>query len=518
MKIRRPFPGGSAAVRCALALACLQPALPSAAERAAAAETTPALAVARRLSSPSAGTISYAARVRDALIQLAHDHPEVQSAQAAADTSGFEVEAAQSARYPRLKVGTASGTYDSGAKGSSSRAYQLVTADLRMSLIDGGAMSARVKAAEAGSEAGAEAVKSTSQKVVLDALTAYLQVQRFDLKKQIAHKSTEVLDGLARAEQRRIALGVAGENDLRMAASRRAGIAAREMDFEAQRGEALAKFETYFRFAPNTGFLPALAVPAPWQPRSQADALQQAEERSSELAEARGRVERARALVEQQEASLFPTVDAVLVKSKDPRGVSPSEPTRAALELNWNFGSGFDRQLRVKTAMAEVANQESKLESARLNLVELTAASWGRTMAGREREQQLREAVSESGLAFQGRRRLLAFGRETLPNVLDAQVEYYALLLDYVDAMFDLRITEFRLLRTAGRLWVAPDSDNLWIDSIFSGANRPVLAEDSLLSAACIADAARCGGDAGAEPQQQGIGIALRRAARLGGL
>ncbi len=90
-----------------------------------------------------------------------------------------------------------------------------------MSLIDGGAMSAAQRAAEAGNQADDEAVITTSQKVVLDALTAYLQVQRFDLKKQIAHKATEVVAEISKAEARRVALGVSGDNDLNMAASRR---------------------------------------------------------------------------------------------------------------------------------------------------------------------------------------------------------------------------------------------------------------------------------------------------------
>ena len=363
-------------------------------------------------------------------------------------------------------------------------------------------------------------MKSTSQKVVLDALTAYLQVQRFDLKRQIAHRSTEVLDELTRAEQRRVALGASGQNDLQTASSRRAGIAARESDFDAQRGEAIAKFQTYFRFAPSTDRLPVLASPLQWSIASQDAALRVAEERSTELAEARSRVESAKAVVEQQEASIFPTVDAVLVKTKDPRGVSPQEPTRAALELNWSFGNGFDQSLRVKTALAEVANQESKMEGARLNLDELTSASWSRTVAGRERERQLRSAVGDAGQAFRGRRRLLEFGRETLPAVLDAQVEYYTLLLDYVDAVFDLRVNEFRLARTTGRLFVAPDSDNTWINSMFfSGASSPVLTQEGLLSLPCSTGGTGCRDDAAARGPgaDESAGTRLRLAPRLPG-
>ncbi|RYZ10593.1 MAG: TolC family protein [Comamonadaceae bacterium] len=467
-----------------------------------------------QLSGPSLGSASLAERIKAQLVQVAQAHPEVQSAQAAADSSGFDVEAARRARYPRFKLGTATGTYDNGGPNGSAQSYQLITADLRMSLIDGGAIGARIRAAENQSEAQGEALKSTSQKVVLDAITAYLQVQRFDLKKRIAHRSTEVLDELSRAEQRRVELGVAGQNDLRMAAARRAGTAARESDFEAQRSEALARFESFFRFAPEPTALPALGVPLRWRPTTQAEALALAESRSTELSEARSRVERARALVEQQEASRYPTLDAVLVKSKDPRGVSPSEPTRAALELNWNFGNGFDQQARIKTALAEVSNQEARLEGVRLNLAELTAGAWGRASTGRERERQLLEAVNESGQAFRGRRRLMEFGRETLLNVLDAQVDYYTLLLDYVDAAFDLRIGEFRLARATGRLQVAPDQDNAWLDQIFGGAPLPVLGEEGLLSSTCRAG---CGEGARTAASENVDGIALRRAGRLAG-
>ena len=481
---RRMGPGVLCAALCASFV------LPSTA--LAQEERAPSLSLARRLSTPSIGAASYAQRVKQALIALSTEYPEVQSAQAAANTSSFAVDQARKARYPRFKVGTSSGNYNSGADNAKTQGYTVLTAEARVSLVDGGAMNAAVRAAEAGNQADDEAVATTSQKVVLDALTAYLQVQRFDLKKQIAHKATDVMAELSRAEARRVALGVSGDNDLNMAASRRALVAARESDFEAQRDEALAKFRNYFKFTPNTESLPVLAAAPQWRISSQEEALRRAEARSTEIAEAQGRIDRARALVDQQDASLYPTLDAVVVKSKDPRGVSPQDPTRAAFELSWNFGNGFDRQLRLKSALAEVANQEAKLEGVKNNLFELTSASWARTVSGREREKQLMEAVSTSGQAFRGRRRLMEFGRETLPNVLNAQLDYYTLLFDYVDGVFDLRIAELRLARTTGELRIEPEAGTSWLDRVFGPPNRSMLTEDGLLSALCISSNAAC--------------------------
>ena len=75
-------------------------------------ERAPPLSLARRLSTPSVGAASYAQRVKQALIALSTEYPEVQSAQAAANTSGFAVDQARKARYPRFKVGTSSGNYN----------------------------------------------------------------------------------------------------------------------------------------------------------------------------------------------------------------------------------------------------------------------------------------------------------------------------------------------------------------------------------------------------------------------
>jgi outer membrane protein TolC len=195
MKPRIPFDRrrtGSGVVCAAL---CMSFALPPTAfaqeahgaqAEAALQEGGPRLVLARRLSPPSLGASTYTQQVKQALVVLSQDYPEVLTAQAAANTSSFSVDAAKQARYPRFRLGTSSGNYNSGAENAKTQGYTVLTAEARVSLLDGGAMNAAQRAAEAGNQADDEAVVTTSQKVVLDALTAYLQVQRFDLKKQIA--------------------------------------------------------------------------------------------------------------------------------------------------------------------------------------------------------------------------------------------------------------------------------------------------------------------------------------------
>lgn len=441
----------------------------------------PGLSQASKLSGRSVGVLEYAGKVRFALLQMAQEHPEVLTAKSEATISGFEADTAKQARYPRFSVGAATGQSATNTSASAeSGSFNAITASVRMSLLDGGLISARIRAADANVGAKSEAVKAASQKVVLDGITTYLQVQRFDLKKRIADKSTQILDELTRVEQRRVDLGAVGQGDAKLASSRRAGSAAKRQEFDALLTDAVAKFETYFKFRPNPSLLPSLVLPKEWTVRSLEDAVVLAEASSSELGEARRRIERANAIVDREKASRFPTLDAVVSKTRDNRALA-ADPTRAALELNLNLGSGFDISTRIKSAIAEVESQEARLDAARTNLVEVTSASYGRTVSGAEREKQLLEAVNESNASYQSRRRLLGFGRETLQNVLDAQLEHFSLLLDLVDAVFDVRVAEFRLARTSGRLLLEPNTNNAWLNSAVASTDYSDIITESLL-------------------------------------
>ncbi|GLS14497.1 TolC family protein [Hydrogenophaga electricum] len=432
------------------------------------------MVLARQMGTRSLIVSGQAVQVRQGLIRALGQHPEVLSARAAEETMGYQVDAARYARFPRLQL--ASGTGSTSAAVGGEKDYNVLSVSARMTLIDGGVIGSRIDAAEANSEASSAAVRSTQQKVALDALTAYMQVLRHDQKRAAAQRAIDALDELVRLEKRRVDLGATGENELRLALSRRATFAAKRQEFASQLAEARARFESYFGFVPDPSGLPDLALPAHWQalPTLEATWLV-AQAQSSELAEARSRIDNAQALVRQQEAARFPSLDVVLAKTRDPRGVVYSDATRSGVELNWNFGNGFDLQLRIKSALAEVANQEARHEAARLNLQQLTSTAWNQAQAGRGKVEELGNAVREAGQVLQGRRRMLEVGREVLTQVLDAQVEYELQALDYLDAVADQRINELRVARVMGRLR-PEDADVPWVGQIFAGHGQRTLA------------------------------------------
>ena len=250
----------------------------------------------------------------------------------------------------------------------------------------------------------------TRQNVLLEALTALLELHRFEDKARVAAESARIIGQLARIEERRAELGAVGRNDLRQAASRQAGALAQQHALESQRMDAQARFTRYFGFTPQPGWLPQLNVPVQWMPANEDSALQASETVSPELQEMEQQIEKARAEVDRSKSQRFPTLAAVVAHTRDPSGVLYAEGTRYGVELSWNFGNGFELRDRILKAINELQAQEAQQETVRRQVRETASAAWGRTQSGRQRESQLADAVREARAAFEGRRRLLEVG------------------------------------------------------------------------------------------------------------
>jgi len=435
------------------------------AQGAATPSTAPPLQLAQQLTPGSLAVNQSQKQLLQAVYEMLDAHPDVLKARAALESAGHDLNSAKNARWPSFKVGTSSGNASIG-QGQRRETYTAVNAEVRMNLLDGGAIGAGIRSAQ-GMEAAQDSVLySARQNVLLEALTALLELHRFERKAQVAGESAETIGQLAHVEQRRAELGAVGRNDLRRAASRRASALAQQQELQSQRMDAIARFTRYFNYAPTGKTLPEVEVPDYWMPASEQAALQASETHSSELRESRHLIEKATAEVERSKAQRFPTLAGVVAHTKDPKGVIYNEGTRYGLELNWNFGNGFELRDRILKAINELQAQEAQHEAVRRQVQEAASAAWGRWQAGREREAQLTDAVREARTAFEGYRRLLEVGRGSLAQVLDAQLDMQRLMLDEADALYDQRINGLRLVRTTGQL-LPRELPEHWLDRLF---------------------------------------------------
>lgn len=421
------------------------------------------LQLSQQLSSLSLASHSALAQLLAALPSLVDEHPDVRKARAAWESAGHDVNTARSARYPRFKVGTTSGSADrAGGKEN----YNALNAEARMTLLDGGNISAGIDSAQSQYAAQAEVLRGTQQNVVLEGLTAMLELQRYRSKSQIAAESAGIITQLANIEERRAQLGAVGRNDLRQAASRQAGALAQQHALEAQFSDAQARFVRYFNFTPPASGLPELQVPAQWFAASESLATEAALQSSVELQEIQQQIERSKAEVERQKSKRLPALDVVVARVYDPKGVLYNDGTRYGVELNWDVGNGFELRDNIRKALNELQSQEAQQEAVLRQVRETVAGTWARVQSGRARAQQLQSAVTEARGAFEGRRRLLEVGRGSLAQVLDAQLDMQTLMLEAADAHYDLRINELQLARVGGRL--LPEQEGVtWLHALF---------------------------------------------------
>lgn len=449
-------------LRSLTAAAMLQVAFPLSADTVSL--YSPPLKLAMNLSPTTQANDSMQTRLVDALETMLGEHPDVLRARAALDSAGHDISSARGARWPSFKVGTSGGNAElrNGREN-----YNTINAEVRMSLIDGGAIGAGIRSAESQEAAQTSVLFGTRQNVLLEALTAMQELSRLESKSAIAAESARLIGQLARIEERRAELGAVGRNDLRQAASRQAGALAQQYALDSQRMDALARFTRYFRFTPTQGSLPLLKVPVQWLATSESAAIQASEANSPELQEMAQQIAKAEAEIERSKAQRFPTLAAVVTHTRDPKGVLYTEGTRYGLELNWNFGNGFELRDRILKAINELQSQQAQQESVRQQIQETASAAWGRAQAGLLREKQLGDAVREARSAFEGRKRLLEVGRGSLAQVLDAQLDMQRLMLDEADAIHDQRINELRLSRITGQL-LPEQRPERWLAQLFA--------------------------------------------------
>ena len=444
-------------------------ATPSPVAEAAAIDTPKSeLLLAAQLSPHSLAGNASQKQLLTALYTMLNEHPDVLKARAAVESAGLDLNTAKGARWPTFKVGTSSGNA-SLAQSAKRESYTAVNAEVRLALLDGGAISAGIRSAESTESAQGSALYTARQNVLLDALTALQELHRFDTKARIAAESADIIGQLARVEERRAELGAVGRNDLRQAASRRASALAQQQALQSQRTDAMARFVRYFNYTPGFATLPDAQVPSPWMPVSEAATLQAAELQSSELQEIAHVIAKAEAEVDRAKAQRYPTVSAVVAHTRDPKSVLYNDGTRYGIELNWNIGNGFELRDRILKALSDLQAQQAQQEAVRRQVHEAASSAWGRWQAGREREAQLSDAVREARGAFEGYRRLLQVGRGSLSTVLDAQLDMQRLMLDEADARYDQRINALRLVRTTGQL-LPVQLPGQWLDQLFAPA------------------------------------------------
>jgi outer membrane protein len=309
-----------------------------------------------------------------------------------------------------------------------------------------------VSLAEATVRAGWEALRDTEASVLLEAVTAFMDVYR-DMKiVELRENNVTVLTRDLSATQARFQAGEVTRTDVEQAKARRAGAVAALDLARANLKTSRANFEKAIGHPPS-GLVEAKA--SHLVPRSLAESIEIALKESPAVVAALYREQMARFNIALIRGELLPTVqlEANYAKRFDPSPqIKETEDTTVTGRLIVPFYSGGEVEARVRQAKQTQIQRLQEIEQARTEVKNNVVTAWSQLEAAKAAVESDLVAVEANRVALQGVREEEKVGQRTLLDVLNAEQE---LLNSEVTLATDRRnvvVASYTLVSAIGRL------------------------------------------------------------------
>ncbi|MGB0572192.1 MAG: TolC family outer membrane protein [Alphaproteobacteria bacterium] len=300
--------------------------------------------------------------------------------------------------------------------------------------------------------AGRANLIETEQTVLLEAVTAYINVVRDRAILSLRENNVRVLEQERQATADRFDVGELTRTDVAQADSRLAQAVSERTEAQGSLNSSNANYVEVIGTIPGDLVRPSLPVGLPG---FEEEAVAQAKTNNPSVV-AQGFTERAvRSSVELIAGELLPTlsVDGKVLKNKDVLAAD-TVTTEQSVTINLNVplyqsGSVYSRIRAAKQSanqsLLRLAEEERQAqESARQSWADLASAS-SRIVSG-EAE------IAAQEIAFEGVQQEAQVGSRTVLDVLDAEQELLDSRVDLVVAQRDEIVAAYKLLQAVGRL------------------------------------------------------------------
>lgn len=329
----------------------------------------------------------------------------------------------------------------------------VVQAQLEASLpvYTGGRIQASIRQAEAGYRAAEADFDGLVQTLLLDTVTAYLDVYRDRETLSLRANSVELLSQQLRAAEDRFEVGIVTRTDVAQSRARlegaRASLAAAQASLEA----------SYADFTALTGSFPGelqadIAIPVLYE--SLEEALHVAVQNSPELISARESERAASEAIIVAKSALKPTVSVVGTAQAQEtydtnyRDTSISALTQARIPL---FQGGV-LQSQIRSARLQRDTARFQIDSLTRQIRAQIAQAWYGHIAALSAIEASQRQIEAAKIAFEGAQEELAVGVRTTLDVLDQEQDFLNARLSGIEAQRDAVVSAYQLLRVTGQL------------------------------------------------------------------
>lgn len=310
-----------------------------------------------------------------------------------------------------------------------------------------------VNEAEATIRAGRETLRATEQTVLLQAVTAYMNVVRDQAIVSLRENNVRVLTRNLKATQDRFKVGEVTRTDVAQSQARRARAVS---DLDLARANLKSSRANYQRVVGNMpGFLREPPVPLAFLPKSLSAARSLAEREAPTVVSSLYLEQAARYAVDQVLGELLPTfnVDAQYSHRRNGSpGTSLRETGSIIGTLTVPLYQRGEVSARVRQAKHLHVRRIQLIHQARTEAREEAIAAWSQLQASRAQIVSDRSQVQANQIALNGVREEEKVGQRTLLDVLNAEQELLDARVALASTQRDLIVNAYRVIASVGRL------------------------------------------------------------------
>lgn len=310
-----------------------------------------------------------------------------------------------------------------------------------------------IREAEASIRAGRESLRSVQQQILLDAITAYMNVVRDQAIVGLRENNVKVLTEQLTATRDRFEVGEVTRTDVSQAEARRAGaisaLNAAQADLKASR----SVYERVIGHPPSN-----LQSPTPLEsrlPNSLQAAMNIGDAENPQILEAVFLEEASRYAIKQIIGETRPEIslEAQFQERFDPSlSTDRQEETTVIGRLTVPLYSGGEPSARVRQARQTRSQRRREIDSARDVVRSDVVAAWSRLEAARAQIDSDEAQVRANRVALEGVREEEQVGQRTVLDVLDAEQALLNSQVELVGTRRDMVVASFTLYSAIGRL------------------------------------------------------------------
>ena len=316
----------------------------------------------------------------------------------------------------------------------------------------GGRVPALIETAENRVEAGRAQLRALEQTILLDTVTAYMDVLRYRAEIKLSRSSERVVGRQLQAAKDRLAVGEVTRTDVAQAEARLAQAGAERVAAEGGLMSAHAFYRQVTGESPGTLSWPMVPTGLP---EREEEALAAAIGSNPSVGAASFVAQAAQATIDTESAALMPQVAIVGdLRQRFSQSASIDQATDASVmaTVRVPLYQGGSANARIRQARQVAAQRRLELDQVRRTVQEQVSYAWEALVAARARIAAFESQVAAAAVALDGVEQETRVGLRTTLDVLDAEQEHFRAQINLVRAQRDEIVTAYQVKSAIGAL------------------------------------------------------------------